>query len=178
MSAPGPEGPAERPNRWPWPPLIFGGAFLVGIGLKGLVPLGWPVPAAAGQSAGWVLLFAGLALDIWAMASLHRARTTILPHRPAGRLVTDGPFAFTRNPIYLGNTLALLGLGLMLENPWLLAAAVIAAIATDHLAARREEAHLAARFGAEFAAYAQQVPRWVGRARPLTPPPADGPDCS
>lgn len=166
MSAPGPDGRAERPNRWPWPPLIFGAAFLAGIGLQGLVPLGWPVPAAAGRGLGWVLLFAGLALDVWAMAALHRARTTILPHRAAGRLVTNGPFAFTRNPIYLGNTIALLGLGLMLENPWLLAAAIGAAVATDHLAARREEAHLAAKFGAEFTAYAARVPRWLGPVRP------------
>jgi len=122
-----------------------------------------------------VLLFAGLGLDVWAMAALHRARTNILPHRAAGRLVTDGPYAFTRNPIYLGNTIVLLGLGLMLENPWLLAAAPVAAVATDHLAARREEAHLAAKFGAEFAAYAARVPRWLGR---VTRPPAGGPDCS
>ncbi|MFG1416448.1 isoprenylcysteine carboxylmethyltransferase family protein [Xanthobacter sp. V0B-10] len=177
--SPGSEVPsslARRPNSLPWPPMIYGAALIAGLGLGWLLPLGWPaalsgLPMRTG-GAGVALL--GLGLDLWAVATLHRAHTNILPHRGADHLVTHGPFALTRNPIYLGNTLLVLGLGLALLNAWLAAAALAAALATDHLAARREEWHLAARFGPAFTAYAARVPRWIGPARPLTPPPPSG----
>ncbi|MEP9351595.1 isoprenylcysteine carboxylmethyltransferase family protein [Xanthobacter sp. KR7-225] len=170
--------PAERPNRIPWPPLLYGAALALGFGLGWLAPLGWPREPAGGalRIAGGTLAAMGLALDLWSVVALHRARTNILPHRAADRLVTGGPYALSRNPIYLGNTLLVLGLGLALANGWLMVAAFTAAVATDRLAARREEAHLAARFGAEFAAYRARVPRWIGRPSASTPPPPGAPD--
>ncbi len=158
--------------------MIYGAALAVGIGLGWLLPLGWPaaLPGLPTRVAGAGVALLGLGLDLWAVATLHRARTNILPHRAADHLVTHGPFALTRNPIYLGNTLLVLGLGLALLNVWLMAAALAAALATDHLAARREEMHLAARFGPAFATYAARVPRGFGPARQLTPPPPAGPD--
>lgn len=171
-----PEDIARRPNRLPWPPLIYAAALAAGVALQSAAPLAWPalLPQAATRGLGAVLAVTGLALDLWALATLHRARTNILPHRPAERLVTHGPFALSRNPIYVGYTLLTAGLSLALSNPWLMAAAVVAALATDRLAARREENHLAARFGEAFTAYAARVPRWIGRPRPLTPPPPPG----
>ena len=168
-----PDDIARRPNRLPWPPMIYAAALATGVALQSALPLGWPalLPQTATRGVGAVLAVAGLTLDLWALATLHRARTNILPHRPAERLVTHGPFALSRNPIYLGYTLLTLGLGLALLNPWLVVAAPVAALATDRLAASREESHLAARFGQAFAAYAARVPRWIGRPRPLTPPP-------
>lgn len=173
-----PDEITARPNRLPWPPMIYAAALAAGLALQGALPLAWPalVPPLAVQGAGALLAVTGLSLDVWALATLHRARTNILPHRPAEHLVTHGPFALSRNPIYLGNTLLTLGLGLALLNPWLVAAAPLAALATDRLAARREERHLAARFGEAFTAYAARVPRWIGPARPLTPPPPPGRD--
>lgn len=160
-------GAAERPNRIPWPPLIYGAALLAGIVLGRYWPVGAPavMEAMPVRLAGALVAACGLSLDLWSIVTLYRARTNILPHRAADHLVTTGPFAFTRNPIYLGNTLLVLGLGIAFANPWLVVFAPLAAIATDRLAARREEAHLAARFGAPFAAYRARVPRWIGRAK-------------
>ncbi|MFG1351801.1 methyltransferase family protein [Xanthobacter autotrophicus] len=173
-----PDSCAARPNRLPWPPMIYGGALVAALALGALAPTFWPAFLAGPEvrGGGAVVAGLGLGLDLWAVVTLHRARTTILPHRAADRLVTSGPFALSRNPIYLGNTLVLLGLGLAVFNPWLMAAALLAALATDRLAARREERHLAAKFGAAFEAYAARVPRWIGRPRPPTPPlpPAPG----
>ena len=154
-----------RPNRVPWPPLHYGAALAAGFGLGWFYPLGWPQGLA--QPLGWlgggILAAIGLSLDLWSIFTLYRAHTNVLPHRAADHLVTHGPFAFTRNPIYLGNTLLVFGLGLLFLNAWLIAAALLAAFATDRLAARREEAHLAARFGAPFEAYRARVPRWIVR---------------
>lgn len=157
-----PPDPVDAPNRLPWPPLIYAGAILAGLALEwwmpGRLPLpGWP---------GWIGVGAGLLLDAAAMLTMARARTNILPHRAADRLVTAGPFGLTRNPIYLGNTLVVLGGGIVLSSPWLVAAAVAAAVLVDRLAIRREEAHLAARFGEAFRAYEARVPRWIGLPRP------------
>ncbi len=150
----------RRPNFIPWPPLIFLAAIVAGLAL-GLV---LPTTALAPRNlrlAGQGLALAGLGLDFWAMATMALAKTNILPHRAADRLVTRGPFAFSRNPIYLGNTILTLGLGLAWSQLWLPPMAIVAAAATQKLAIRREEAHLALLFPEEWPDYAATTPRWL-----------------
>ena len=162
----------QRPNRVPWPPILVLGALLAAWGLEALCPSG-EVLARTGawfKMVGVVLACAGVGFDLAAMLTMHRARTNILPHRAAGRLVTGGVFALSRNPIYLGNTLLLLGAALALGCPWLLVTALVAAVLVNQLAIKREERHLAARFGSAFAEYRQHVPRWIGLPRRRQPP--------
>ncbi len=71
------------------------------------------------------------------------------------------PFSKSRNPIYVANTLLVLGAGLLFGILWLVIAALLAAFATQKLAIEREERHLAARFGPDWRAYAAQTPRWL-----------------
>ena len=147
----------KSPNSLPWPPMIFGGLVVAGLLLQQVQPIALP-PTLAWP--GYALLAAGIVLDIWAMATMARARTNILPHRAADRLVTSGPFALMRNPIYVGNTIATFGLGLALQNGWLLAATPIAALATHYLAVVREQAHLQEKFGRAWSDYADKVKPW------------------
>jgi protein-S-isoprenylcysteine O-methyltransferase Ste14 len=154
----------DRPNRVPWPPILFGAAALAAWLAGRAVPLPWPwVPGLA--PLGAAMIAAGLALDFWAMAVMTRRRANILPHRAATALVTEGPFAWSRNPIYLGNTVLLTGCAVAFGNAWFLVAALAAAAAVSVLAIRREEAHLAARFGPAWTAYAARTARWLGRRR-------------
>jgi protein-S-isoprenylcysteine O-methyltransferase Ste14 len=156
---------ADRPNHVPWPPILFGSA-AIAAWLAGLaLPLPWP-DAPALSLMGWGVLATGLALDLWAMVVMVRRRTNILPHRAATALVTEGPFAWSRNPIYLGNTLVLTGCGVAFGNPWFLPAAAVAAAAVTVLAIRREEKHLAARFCADWSTYSARTSRWLGRRAP------------
>ncbi|MDE2516029.1 MAG: isoprenylcysteine carboxylmethyltransferase family protein [Rhodospirillales bacterium] len=155
--------PAARPNVLPWPPMLYGAAILLAILAERLIPLAIALPWAV-RAAGGALTLLGVACDLWAVATLHGARTTILPHRAATRLITHGPFRFTRNPIYVGNTIAMIGLGVAFAAPWVIVFGLVAAILVDRLAIRREEAHLAARFGAVWAQYCRRTPRWLGRA--------------
>ncbi|WP_108882573.1 methyltransferase [Anderseniella sp. Alg231-50] len=147
----------KSPNTLPWPPMIFGGLVIAGLLLQQVQPLKltealtWP---------GYAVLAAGIMLDIWAMATMTKSRTNILPHRAADKLVTSGPFAHMRNPIYVGNTIATLGLGLALQNGWLLIATPLAAIATHKLAVVREQAHLRSKFGEAWSDYAGKVRAW------------------
>lgn len=148
----------ERPNRVPWPPILLtlalAGAYL-GRGALAVPGLGvWQV------WAGGVVAVAGAGLIGWAFAVFARTRSNILPHRAADRLITGGPFALARNPIYLGEVIGLVGLGLMWSSLAPAIAAAGLALAVRKLAIEREEAHLAARFGAAWADYAARVRRW------------------
>ncbi len=155
----------QRPNRIPWPPILLLAAVLAAWVLETL----WPAAALFVSTGPWlriigaVAVLAGLALDLAAMRAMHRQHTNVMPHRGAQKLVTDGVFGFSRNPIYLGNTVLLSGLALALHWPWLLACALLSAVLVDRLAIRREERHLSARFGQAFTDYATRVPRWIGR---------------
>jgi protein-S-isoprenylcysteine O-methyltransferase Ste14 len=154
---------AESPNRVPWPPLIYLAGAGAGFALHLMMPLPW-----AGGPLETVLFWLGLALmaaaaavDILCFATFRRHRTTILPHRGASHLITTGPFAWSRNPIYTGNTALLLGAGLALGIVWLGIMAFVAAAITLQLAIRREERHLERKFGEAWRRYAQRVPRWL-----------------
>ena len=153
----------DRPNAIPWPPILFASTALVALGLQVLLPLPWPGGAWAAVLAmlGLFLAAAGLALDLASMLAFRRHRTTVMPHRGASRLITDGPFRFSRNPIYVGNTLLVAGAGLIFGVAWLIPAALAGAIATRKLAIEREERHLALRFGQAWSDYAARTPRWL-----------------
>lgn len=156
-------GSTDRPNVIPWPPLIYGGLALAALASHWIAPLPWPPGGFRWVLAalGLVAALAALALDISAALAFRRHRTTIMPNRPATALVTGGPFALSRNPIYVANTLLVGGLGLVFGIAWLVIAALLGALLTQKLAIEREERHLAARFGADWQAYAAQTPRWL-----------------
>ena len=158
---------SARPNTVPWPPIIYLAVALAALALGAAWPLASPPPSSLRllRITGAAIAATGIALDVAAMLAMRRARTNILPHRGADRLVTDGVFALTRNPIYVGNTLLLAGLGVALPSAWMVAGALLAALLVDRLAIRREERHLSARFGRPYADYVARVPRWIGVRR-------------
>ncbi|HSX74647.1 MAG TPA: isoprenylcysteine carboxylmethyltransferase family protein [Shinella sp.] len=151
-----------KPLAFPWPPLIYGAALAAAFLLQAHFPL-----AAAetniwiARTAGGVLILTAVVLDVWAMRTLLDCRTTILPNRCSTYLVTSGPYRFTRNPIYLGYTLATAGIGLAVLNPWCLVTAMLAAALTSIVAVKREELHLLSRFGVDFERYCNGTTRWI-----------------
>lgn len=153
----------DKPNRIPWPPLLYSGAILIAVALHFTVPLGWfPHPFSDFLFAVGLLIFAAaIALDLYAMTTLHRARTTIWPNRGSSYLVHEGPYKLTRNPIYVGNTAAMIGFGLAFGIAWFFPLALIAAYATQKLAVEREEQHLAHHFGKPYRDYMKKVRRWL-----------------
>jgi protein-S-isoprenylcysteine O-methyltransferase Ste14 len=153
----------SAPNRGPWPVVIYILAIAIGIVLTVAIPLPWiegPLHDIL-FAAGWLLVAAGVALDITAIRTLARAKTTIMPHRAAEHLVTSGPFSFTRNPIYLGNTTLTLGIGLIAGSLWFLVTALLAAFLTQVVTIVHEEKYLKARFGKKYHDYAHRVRRWI-----------------
>ncbi|MEM9709424.1 MAG: isoprenylcysteine carboxylmethyltransferase family protein [Pseudomonadota bacterium] len=112
---------------------------------------------------GWGLIGAGLLLMFLALAAFSRGRTSPIPHTAPQAILTEGVFSISRNPIYLGDALVLLGIGVL----WGAASVVLVAPLFVFLIERRfiraEEDRLQAAFPEEWSAYRAAVPRWVGR---------------
>jgi protein-S-isoprenylcysteine O-methyltransferase Ste14 len=153
----------ERPNRIPWPPIIYLSAAILGLIVDMNVPLLWlnGTTASVVQVLGAIVGLGGLLLDVITVKTFSFHQTTVLPNRGATHLITSGPFAWSRNPIYLANTFLVLGAGLYFGKLWLVILAPVAALVTQKLAIEREERHLAAKFGAEWENYAARVRRWL-----------------
>jgi len=153
----------DRPNAIPWPPILLVAMIGLGIGLQWLAPLPWIYGFAALEATvlGVTMIVAAFSIDIWAALVFRSHKTTIMPHQSSTRLVTRGPFRFSRNPIYVGNLMVVAGLGLVLANPWLLMLTPVLGFALRNLAIRREERHLEALFASEWQDYKARVRRWI-----------------
>lgn len=154
--------PTLRPNSVPWPPILLAAAVLAAWALGETVPIAWPgVDDWPAHAVGLGFGLAGIALTVWAGITLSRAKTTVLPNQGASHLVTSGPFAWRRNPIYLGDIMMLLGVAELTHNIWFVAAAVAFAVLVTWLAILPEERHLEAKFGDAWRAYASSTRRML-----------------
>ncbi|MEE1612955.1 methyltransferase family protein [Microvirga sp. CF3016] len=143
------------------PPLAWGLAVLAGLSLHWLVPLPFlpaTVPAAWLGTAVFVL---ALALVVWAIVTMSRAGSNVPTNRPTTTIVENGPYRFTRNPIYLGMFLGLIGLGIAFDNLWLLIMLVLFVIVIRYGVVAREEAYLDRKFGDSYRVYHSRVRRWL-----------------
>ena len=154
--------PRDRPSTIPWPPILLA-ALLVASWLLGrVIPLTWPgLDDTAARAVGLAFGAAGLFLLVWAIVTLLRHQTTVLPHAGATRLVTDGPYARFRNPIYLADILILFGLAEVTKNVWFAIAAPLFGVLVTWLAILPEERHLAAKFGEAWHTYASKTRRLI-----------------
>lgn len=147
----------------PLPPLIYVAAIALSIIAHAIYPLPWIWSPLSDIlfAAGWLVLLAFAALLYSAITTMKRAKTTLNPNAIPDHLVTGGPFAITRNPIYLGNTLLLVGVGLISGIAWFLLFAVLAAFVTQKAAIEREEKNLTEKFGKRYHDYSKKVRRWI-----------------
>lgn len=151
-----------RSRGFPWPLAIIGIAVAAAVLLTRIQPM--PIaflPLSWAMAIGFVVFGCGLALTLAAVRTLHDRETPILPTHGARHLVTCGPYRYTRNPMYIGNTLAVLGIGFMLGNVWFLVAGIAAVSLTHLIPVRREEQHLLALFGADYEMYCRNTRRWL-----------------
>jgi len=110
---------------------------------------------------GIVLMALALGLILWAALLFRRAGTNIRPYLPSTALVLDGPYRFTRNPMYLGMAGTLLGAAVFLGSltPLIVIPAFMALIAERFIVP--EEAKLEAAFGRDYVDYKARVRRWL-----------------
>ena len=123
-------------------------------------------------AAGVALTAAGELLRLWAVrhiGTISRTRSGRL-----GPLVTSGPFAFTRNPLYIGNIAIWTGFALAARLVWLAPAVIVLLAAEYHAIVRWEEQLLGSRLGDVYRAYMSRVPRWIPKLQAGTAS-GDGP---
>ena len=142
------------------PPLLYTAALVIGAGLEWFWPtaigLGW-LPLLLGA----ILILAGLAIALLGALALRRAGTAIPPNRPTTELVTDGPYRFSRNPLYLALTLIYAGVGLIADDLWILILLVPLLLLIHWGVVVREERYLEAKFGEAYRRYKERVRRWL-----------------
>ena len=132
-------------------------AIVAGAGMHAMVPIRVPIGDPTRWTVAATLVAGGVGLAAWAVASAGDA--------DVGReseLVTDGPYAMTRNPMYFGWSAGVLGLAVASRSAWMLVAWAVAVHALDR-GIKAEESRLSNRFGHEYAAYRARVPRYLPR---------------
>jgi protein-S-isoprenylcysteine O-methyltransferase Ste14 len=151
---------SDSPNVAVFPPALFGGTLVLGLILHWLRPVPL-LPPVIGRVLGVVLLLLSGWLARSAEAAMKRAGTNVRPDQPTLSIVTDGPFRFTRNPLYLATTGLYLSVALLVNALWplILLPPMLAVLQWGVI--RREERYLEAKFGAPYLAYRAQVRRWV-----------------
>jgi protein-S-isoprenylcysteine O-methyltransferase Ste14 len=142
------------------PPLLLLVSILAGFLLRWVVPSAF-LPTAAAQIFGPALTAMSFGLVGWAMFTFRRGGASVPTSESTDVIVSGGPYAFSRNPIYLSMVLLLLGLGVWSNSLWFLALAAIAALLLTYGVIIREERYLGGKFGAEYEAYRNRVRRWV-----------------
>ncbi|MBO4228123.1 isoprenylcysteine carboxylmethyltransferase family protein [Bradyrhizobium neotropicale] len=143
------------------PPIAWVLAVLAGLALNWLMPLPF-VPAVV--AAGWLgaLVFAvAVALVASAITTMTRAGSNVPTNLPSTTVVETGPYRFTRNPIYLGMVLGLIGLAIAFNDLWLLMTLVPFALVIRYGVITREEAYLERKFGNVYRRYRARVRRWL-----------------
>ena len=130
------------------------------IALTGVLP-GPALLASPWRWAGVIPIVAGVALAIAASRQFTAAGTNIVPLTRSTALVTDGAFRLSRNPMYTGMVLALLGLALVTDSLFALLVAGVFTLVIRNRFVRREEVLMAQTFGADYDRYRQRVRRWL-----------------
>ena len=97
----------------------------------------------------------------WAIVTITRAGSNVPTNLPTTTIIESGPYRFTRNPIYLGMFLGLIGLAIAFDNLWLLMMLVPFALVIRYGVVAREEAYLARKFGDVYCGYRSRVRRWL-----------------
>ncbi|MCE9600840.1 MAG: isoprenylcysteine carboxylmethyltransferase family protein [Gemmatimonadetes bacterium] len=140
------------------PPLAYLGAIAVGVGVHHW----WPMHA---RPAGWMpvgvtVVLLGVALLVWAQVVFRAKRTPLEPWKATRAIVDDGPFAWSRNPVYIGFAIIQVGIGVWSDKLAVVALVLVPMVLTALVIVPREEAYLRRKFGAEYEGYCSRVGRW------------------
>ena len=151
----------DNPGVIAFPPLIW----LIGAVISAIVHFIFPCRMLARYSVsvslGIIFVIIAPSLALSALRVMKRAGTNVDPSEPALTIVRDGPYQFTRNPMYLALCLLQVALGFFL-NDWLTLLFVIPlALLLNYGVIVREESYLEAKFGDQYLALKRDVRRWI-----------------
>jgi protein-S-isoprenylcysteine O-methyltransferase Ste14 len=142
-------------------PWVFVLTYLAGVAIQ----LAWPPGGGRGGAgvgiAGGALFLVGAVVAGWSLVIFRRERTTTVPGRVSSKLVTWGPYGFSRNPMYVGLVLAYAGEAGLLRQVWPLVLLPLTVAYVNGIVIPLEESRLREVFGEEYEAYRSRVRRWL-----------------
>jgi protein-S-isoprenylcysteine O-methyltransferase Ste14 len=151
---------AERGARVRFPPpLVFVSA--LGLGVAGRHLVTPPAVPVAIRIAAGLLILLGVGLIASARVWFVRTRQSPVPWKPTPELIFSGPYRFTRNPMYVGMTSIVIGLGVAAGNLWISLLAPLALLGVHFIAVRPEERYLSEKFGDAYRQYLARVRRYL-----------------
>jgi len=152
-------------SSWEIAEVVFGIPFIVGIALHFIFPITLPqgILRPVVILMGSVFIVIGIGLVILARREFAHFRQPTDPGRPTTKVIKTGVFALSRNPLYLGGVLFLLGIALVLNMLWVLIMLLLSMFLCHFVLIIPEEQYLAAKFGEEYKEYTGSVRRWLGR---------------
>ncbi len=152
----------SRPPGFPWPPVLFVATVLAALGSHVMLPLSWlNMDTAMARLTGLSLTMVGLGLGVWALITMLHARKATDAKADQVVLVTSGPFACLRNPMYVGYALILLGLVGTTQNIWIAIFLPVFIVLVTWLAILPEERHLEGHFAGTYRDYKKRTRRWI-----------------
>jgi len=152
----------DHPNISPMvhPPIVALMFIVIAYFLGRFVPVPFTAPLVL-RYVGLALTFVGFLLGIGAFIEFRKAKTTLDPHGSVKQLVTSGIYRFTRNPIYLGFLLMVIGLPLNSGLYWGVLMAPFYMMTMTRLVIEREEVYLERKFKNVYTNYKSRVRRWL-----------------
>ncbi len=143
----------------PPPPALFALGGVLGGGLQFFIP--WFMLPRSLPWIGIGALMLAILVSLWAILTMSRAGTSVKPGQAATALVENGPFAFSRNPIYLSMVIASLGVALLVNSVWLVLSLIPTLVVISYAVIIPEERHLTREFGHVYLRYQRRVRRWL-----------------
>ena len=155
----------DTPNVMIFPPLIPLSVLVVGVVLNIFLPLGLlaHVVFLGRIVVGAIAFVVGFGMVIGANSIFRRIGTNARPSQPTLALATTGMFTWTRNPMYVGGSLALLGIATGFALDWVILLLVVSLPLVHYGIVLREEPYLERKFGDEYRRYKTKVPRYWWR---------------
>lgn len=151
----------DKPDVVIHPPIALVVAVVVCLGLTWLHPLPFVPAVIPHVEAGLILLLLALLLIRWAIVTFRKARTNILTNQATTAIVSSGPFAYSRNPIYVGAFVILIAFAIGFNSLWFFAALVVIYFVIRYGVVAREEVYLERKFGTVYLDYKNKVRRWL-----------------
>ena len=142
------------------PPLIYAGALAIGLLANVLYPISF-LPRGLSRVLGWPLIVGGFVIGSLAFREMKRAGTNVDPRQPTTAIVTEGPYRFTRNPLYLCLTLVYAGISALANALWGILLLPLVLLVMRRGVIEREERYLERKFGGEYLNYKARVRRWI-----------------
>ena len=142
------------------PPLVYLGTLGFGLLLNRKFPITF-LPRRISRGFGWPLLGGGVLLLGWFEWALRRGDTPASPYKPVSRIVTEGPFQYTRNPGYLSMAMIYTGIAGLANALWAILLLPVALLVIQRGVIEREERYLERKFGEEYLRYKARVRRWI-----------------